>query len=109
MNYQLDIFDYCYQEYKIKNKIRLIEMFAGIGSQAMALRDLKANYETWKVVEFDKFAIESYNAIHGTDYEPQDIREIYCEDLEIIDKQNFTYLLIHFLVKIYLKQVKRRA
>lgn len=95
MNYQLDIFDYCYQEYKIKNKIRLIEMFAGIGSQAMALRDLKANYETWKVVEFDKFAIESYNAIHGTDYEPKDIREIHCEDLEIIDKQNFTYLLTY--------------
>lgn len=95
MNCQLDIFDYCYQEYKVKNKIRLIELFAGIGSQAMALRDIDADFETWKVVEFDKFAIESYNAIHGTNYETQDIRNIHCEDLEIIDKQNVTYLLTY--------------
>ena len=100
MNCQLDIFDYCYQEYKVKNKIRLIELFAGIGSQAMALRDIDADFETWKVVEFDKFAIESYNAIHGTNYETQDIRNIHCEDLEIIDKQNVTYLLTYLLISL---------
>lgn len=61
----------------------------------MALRDLGADYESYRVVEFDKYAIKSYNAIHGTDYPTLDIRDIHCEDLGIIDKQNFTYLLTY--------------
>lgn len=32
-----------FPEYKITKKIRLIEMFGGIGSQAMALRDIGAD------------------------------------------------------------------
>ena len=34
---------FAFPEYKITKKIRLIELFGGIGSQAMALRDLKAD------------------------------------------------------------------
>ena len=30
--------------FKIKNPIMLIELFAGVGSQAMALRDLGADF-----------------------------------------------------------------
>lgn len=92
---QLNIFDVLYENYKIKNKIRLIELFAGVGSQAMALRDLGADYESYRVVEFDKYAIKSYNAIHGTNFPALDIRNIHCEDLGIVDKQNVTYLLTY--------------
>ena len=92
---QLSIFGYLYEDYKIRNKIRLIELFAGVGSQAMALRDLGADYESYRVVEFDKYAIKSYNAIHGTDFPTLDIRDIHCEDLGIVDKQNVTYLLTY--------------
>ena len=92
---QLSIFGYLYEDYKIRNKIRLIELFAGVGSQAMALRDLGADYESYRVVEFDKYAIKSYNAIHGTNFPTLDIRDIHCEDLEIVDKQNVTYLLTY--------------
>lgn len=92
---QLNIFDVLYENYKIKNKIRLIELFAGVGSQAMALRDLGADYESYRVVEFDKYAIKSYNAIHGTKFPTLDIRDIHCEDLGIVDKQNVTYLLTY--------------
>lgn len=92
---QLNIFDVLYENYKINNKIRLIELFAGVGSQAMALRDLGADYESYRVVEFDKYAIKSYNAIHGTYFPTRDIRDIHCEDLGIVDKQNFTYLLTY--------------
>lgn len=101
---QLNIFDVLYENYKIKNKIRLIELFAGVGSQAMALRDLGADFESYRVVEFDKYAVKSYNAIHGTNFPAIDIRDIHFEDLGIVDKQNVTYLLTHFLVKIYQKQ-----
>ncbi|MGJ0961689.1 DNA (cytosine-5-)-methyltransferase [Faecalicoccus pleomorphus] len=92
---QLNIFDVLYENYKIKNKIRLIELFAGVGSQAMALRDLGADFESYRVVEFDKYAIKSYNAIHGTNFPTIDIRDIHCEDLGIVDKQNVTYLLTY--------------
>lgn len=60
----MDLFDF--PKYKITNKIRLIELFAGVGSQAMALRDIGADFEHYRVCEFDKYAIASYNAIHGT-------------------------------------------
>lgn len=92
---QLNIFDVLYENYKIKNKIRLIELFAGVGSQAMALRDLGADFESYRVIEFDKYAIKSYNAIHGTNFPTLDIRYIHCEDLGIVEKQNFTYLLTY--------------
>lgn len=92
---QLSIFGYLYEDYKIRNKIRLIELFAGVGSQAMALRDLGADFESYRVVEFDKYAIKSYNAIHGTYFPTLDIRDIHCEDLGIVDKQNLTYLLTY--------------
>lgn len=95
MNDQISIFDCLYPAYKIDNPIRLIELFAGVGSQAMALRDIGANFEHYRVVEFDKFAIASYNAIHGTDFKTTDIRDVHAEDLGICDKQRFTYLLTY--------------
>ena len=84
-----------YDSYKIRNHIRLIELFAGVGSQAMALRDIGADFEHYRVVEFDKYAVKSYNAIHGTNFEPTDIRNMKGEDLGIVDTQNFTYLITY--------------
>ena len=56
-----------------KNKpIRLIELFAGIGSQAKALKNLGANFEHYKISEWEVNAAASYKAIHKendtTDY-----------------------------------------
>ncbi len=76
-------------------KIRLIELFAGVGSQAMALRDIGADFEHWRVVESDKYAVRSYNAIHGTDFETTDIRNVRGADLGIVDVEKFTYLLTY--------------
>lgn len=73
---QINLFALGKKKFKIEKPIRLIELFAGIGSQAMALRDLGADFEHYKVVEFEKYAIKSYNAIHGTDFEPKG-RRIY--------------------------------
>lgn len=38
MNEQLNIFSVFRRNFEINNKIRLIELFAGVGSQAMALK-----------------------------------------------------------------------
>ena len=95
---QMNMFDFLQQEVpemRIDRKIRLIEMFGGIGSQAMALRDLGADFEHYKVVEFDKYAIKSYNAIHGTDFEPMDITKIIGSDLRITDTDKYCYIMTY--------------
>lgn len=61
----------------------------------MALRNLGADFEHYKVVEFDKYAIASYNAIHGTSFETMDITKVKGEDLKIVDTDSFTYLLTY--------------
>ena len=92
---QLSMFDILYDEFKIKNKIRLIELFAGVGSQAMALRELGADFEHYRVVEFDKYAVASYNSIHGTNFPTMDVTKISGSDLGIVDTDKFTYLLTY--------------
>lgn len=92
---QLSVFDYFEAPYKIRKPIRLIELFAGVGSQAMALKAIGANFEHWKVVEFDKYAIASYNAIHGTNFPVTDVTQVHGSDLEIVDVDSFTYLLTY--------------
>ena len=81
--------------YKIHNKVRLIELFAGVGSQAMAMKRLGVDFEHYRVVEFDKYPVASYNAIHGTNFEPMDITKIRGVDLGIVDVERFTYLLTY--------------
>ena len=66
----------------------------------MALRNLGADFETWRVVEFDKYAIASYNAIHGTEYPTMDVKEVSGDDLGIVDREHFTYLLTRSLAQI---------
>lgn len=92
---QISIFDYIREPFKIENKIRLIELFAGYGSQAMALRNLGADFEHYRVVEFDKYAVQSYNAIHGTNFPETDVCNVKGVDLGIEDMTRFTYLLTY--------------
>lgn len=92
---QLNIFDMTLPKFRIDKPIRLIELFVGIGSQAMALRDLGADFEHYRVVEFDKFAIASYNAIHKTDFPTMDITKIIGADLGIIDTDKYCYIMTY--------------
>ena len=75
--------------------IRLIELFAGIGSQAKALKNLGVEFEHHRVCEWDKYAIQSYNAVHGTDFATSDITKLTASDLNITDTDHFTYLLTY--------------
>ena len=91
----MDIFDLLYQPIKVTKPIRLIELFAGYGSQAMALKRIGAKFEHYKVVEFDRYAVDSYNAVHGTNFKPTDITKVNANDLDIVDTKTFTYLLTY--------------
>ena len=82
---QISIFDFTHERFEIDKPIRLIELFAGVGSQAMALETLGADFEHYRVVEFDKYAIASYNAIHGTNFPTIDITKVNGEDLGVVD------------------------
>lgn len=82
-------------EYKIQNKVRLIELFAGIGSQAKALKRISADFEHYRVIEFDRNAMDSYNAIHETDFETSDITKIHAADLGIENTKDYTYIMTY--------------
>jgi len=92
---QMSLFELMYPTFKIDKPVRLIELFAGVGSQAMALRDLGVDFEHYRVVEFDKYAIASYNAIHGTNFPTLDIREVKGEDLGIVETDKYCYILTY--------------
>lgn len=82
-------------EYKIAKPVRLIELFAGIGSQAKALELLGVDFEHWKVCEFDDYAMKSYNAVHNTNFKTSDIQNLTASDLEIKDKDKYEYIMTY--------------
>jgi len=63
---QLNIFDIINEKYKITKPIRLIEFFAGYGSQALALKYLGVSFEHWKICEWAVKSIQAYKDIHFT-------------------------------------------
>lgn len=105
MNNQITFDAITKPKYKNSKPIRLIELFAGIGAQAKALENLGVDFEHYRICEFDKNAVQSYNAIHGTTFTPSDITKISSDDLEITDTDRFTYLLTRSLVKTCRLQV----
>ena len=62
--------------------IKILELFGGIGACSSALTKLGIEYEIADYVEIDKYAVKSYNAIHGTNFEPQDITT-WNKDVEV--------------------------
>lgn len=92
---QKGLFDEEYPKYEITNKIRLIELFAGISAQSMALKRLGVDFERHRAIEFDDFAMKSYNAICGTAFKPTDIRDIHAADLGITERDKYTYIMTY--------------
>lgn len=66
--------------------MRVLELFAGIGACSKALTNLGIKHEIVDAVEIDKYAIKSFNAVHGTSFEPQDITtwDKQIEDVDLI-------------------------
>lgn len=82
-------------------KMRIIELFAGIGACSKALENIGIDLEIVDAVEIDKYAIQSFNVIHNTNFYAKDINKfekIYndidiithgspCQDFSIAGKQ----------------------
>ena len=58
-----------------REQISVLELFGGIGACTKALKNIGMNVDVVDYVEIDKYAVKSYNAINGTNFEPQDIKE----------------------------------
>lgn len=91
----LSIFDCFYPNFKIEKPIRLIELFAGYGSQALSLKYLGINFQHYFVSEIDKYAIDTYNKFNNTNFETCDIKNIHAEDLNIIETNKYNYILTY--------------
>ena len=63
-------------------KLKVLELFGGIGACSKALERLGIDYEIADYVEIDKYAVKSFNAIHNTNFEPQDITQ-WNKDIEV--------------------------
>ena len=83
----------------MEGKLRIVELFAGIGAQAMALEQLGIPYES-TVCEIDRNAYASYCAIHGDTPNLGDITKVEhlpdcdlmtysfpCQDLSVAGKR----------------------
>ena len=62
--------------------MKILELFGGIGACSKALNKLGIEYEIADYVEIDKYAVKSFNAIHNTNFEPQDITK-WDKDIEV--------------------------
>ena len=73
----------------INMTLRVLEAFSGVGSQRMALRNLGIDHEVVAIAEIDKFAIKSYEAIHGETFNLGDVSQVEIDDIP--DHDLFTY------------------
>jgi len=62
--------------------IKVLELFGGIGACSKAFKRLGIDTEIADYVEIDKYAVASYNAINGTNFEPQDITK-WDKDIDV--------------------------
>jgi len=85
----MNLFELLSKRYVLPPKPRLFESFAGIGCQRMAFDRLGIDYESVGIAEIDKYAIQSYMAIHGETPNYGDITKIHGYQLPTIDV--FTY------------------
>lgn len=74
-------------EYTTERPLRLIELFAGIGSQTQALKNIGVPHTVVGISEIDKYAISTYTAMHGETHNFGDI----CQILALPDADMWTY------------------
>jgi len=80
--------------------LKIIELFAGTGSQHRALKNLNIDHEVVAISEIDKYAVQSYTALHGQPNNLGDITKIQelpkadlwtysfpCQDISVAGKQ----------------------
>lgn len=65
--FQFSVFDTTKQPLKIDKPIRLIELFAGYGSQHIGLERLGVDFESYRICEWAVKSIQAYKDLHFAD------------------------------------------
>ena len=102
---QTNIFDFLYEDFKIDKPIRLIEMFAGYGSQSFALKYLEVPFEHHRICEWAVPSIQAYKDAHFTD----DNRD-YSKDLTKEEVVNYLFnkgISMDYNQPMKIEQIKR--
>ncbi len=81
---QSSIFEFMYDAYKITKPVRIIELFAGYGSQHLALSYLGVDVKGHKIVEWAVPSIQAYKDLHYGDVNTDHTKEL--TDDEIINE-----------------------
>ena len=102
--YQISLFDGDHK-LTIDKPIRLIELFAGYGSQALALKYLCANFEHWKICEWAVKSIQAYKDLHFGD-DNTDYSEKKTQD-EVINYLYNKGISANYNEPMTLEQIKR--
>lgn len=63
----MNFFELLYPKFKFTKPIRLVEFFAGYGSQSLAMKYLGLDYESWRIVEWNYKSTEAYKYLHSQD------------------------------------------
>lgn len=93
------------EEFYFKKPIRLIEFFAGYGSQALALRELGVNFQHWRICEWAVKSIQAYKDNHFHDVERDFAKEFTFE--EIVDMLTKLGISANYSEPMTNEQIKR--
>ena len=103
---QLTIYDFLDKKYIINKPIRLIELFAGYGSQALALKYLGVEFTHWRICEWATKSIQAYNDLHIRDYKD------YSNNLtqnEVIERLVAYGISMNYNEPMTYEQIKRKG
>jgi len=72
--------------------LKVIELFAGVGSQTQALKEANIKHEVVAISEIDKYASRAYEILHGPVNNLGDIKKI--ERLPVADFWTYSFPFI---------------
>lgn len=72
-------------------KLRVIELFSGIGSQTQALKNIGVEHEVVAISEIDRFAIKSYKLLHGETKNLGDVSAVDAKDIPDCDLITYSF------------------
>ena len=83
----MSLLNFCLPRFSIKDKkLRVIELFAGYGSQSLALKYENIPFESWKICEWAVKSIQAYKDIHFS----EDLTN-YSQDKTVEEIKNYLF------------------
>lgn len=93
----------------MNKKLKVIELFAGIGSQTQALKNIGIEHDVVAISEIDKYAIKSYESIHGSVLNLGDITKINEKDIPDCDLITYSFPCTDISISGYQKGIERNS